>query len=94
MTTPSWPSAGIENTSGSAGEFTCAIIEPIGDEYTATLGEVTISLEDNEKAGVSLVGAMHTDGTTLELNCDSTAGGQFAKVTEARLVSTLVGKVG
>ncbi len=34
-------SAGIENTSGSDGEFTCAILEPIGD-FTATLGEVVV----------------------------------------------------
>ena len=85
-------SAGIENTSGSAGEFTCAIIEPIGD-FTATLGEVVVSLEDNQKAGIAIAGATHTDGTTVELNCDSTAGGQFATVTEPRLISTRVGKV-
>lgn len=85
-------SAGIENTSGSAGEFTCAILEPIGD-LTATLGEVVVSLEDGQKAGVSVVGATHTDGATIELNCDSTSGGQFAVVTEARLISTRVGGV-
>jgi hypothetical protein len=87
-------STGIENTSGSAGEFTCAIIEPIGDNMTATLGEVVVSLEDNQKAGVSIVGAAHTDGTTVELNCDSTSGGQFATLTEPRLISTRVGSVG
>jgi hypothetical protein len=92
-------SAGIENTSGSAGEFTCAILEPIGDltatlgDRTATLGEVVVSLEDNQKAGISVVGATHTDGATIELNCDSTSGGQFAVVTEARLISTRVGSV-
>lgn len=85
-------SAGIENTSGSAGEFTCAILEPIGD-FTSTLGEVVVSLEDGQKAGVSVVGATHTDGATIELNCDSTSGGQFAVVTEARLISTRVGGV-
>ncbi|MDA0178838.1 hypothetical protein OJ997_00905 [Solirubrobacter phytolaccae] len=87
-------SAGLENTSGSAGEFTCAIIEPIGNDFTATLGEVVVTLEDNEKAGVSIVGATHTDGATVELNCDSTGGGQFATVTEPRLISTRVGSVG
>lgn len=85
-------SAGIENTSGSAGEFTCAILEPVGD-FTSTLGEVVVSLEDGQKAGVSVVGATHTDGATIELNCDSTSGGQFAVVTEARLISTRVGGV-
>ncbi|RKQ91897.1 hypothetical protein C8N24_1731 [Solirubrobacter pauli] len=85
-------SAGIENTSGSDGEFTCAILEPIGD-FTATLGEVVVSLADNQKAAISVVGATHTDGTTVELNCDSTAGGQFATVTEPRLITTQVGKV-
>jgi hypothetical protein len=85
-------SAGIENTSGSAGEFTCAILEPIGD-FTSTLGEVVVSLEDGQKAGVSVVGATHTDGATIELNRDSTSGGQFAVVTEARLISTRVGGV-
>ena len=85
-------SAGIENTSGSAGEFTCAILEPIGD-FTSTLGEVVVSLEDGQKAGISVVGATHTDGATIELNCDSTSGGQFAVVTEARLISTRVGGV-
>jgi len=86
-------SAGIENTSGIDGEFTCAILEPIGTDFTATLGEVVVTLADNEKAAISVVGATHTDGTTVELNCDSTAGGQFATVTEPRLISTLVGKV-
>ena len=85
-------SAGIENTSGSDGEFTCAILEPIGD-LQATLGAVTVSLEDNELGTIAIVGAAHTDGTTVELNCDSTAGGQFATVTEPRLITTLVGKV-
>lgn len=85
-------SAGIENTSGSDGEFTCAILEPVGLQ-TATLGEVVVSLADNQKATISVVGATHTDGTTVELNCDSTAGGQFATVTEPRLITTQVGKV-
>jgi hypothetical protein len=85
-------SAGIENTSGSAGEFTCAILEPVGD-FTSTLGEVVVSLADGQKAGVSVVGATHTDGATVELNCDSTSGGQFAVVSEARLISTRVGSV-
>ena len=91
-TTRSWRPPGIENTSGSAGEFTCAILEPIGD-FTATLGEVVVSFEDGQKAGVSVVGATHTDGATIELNCDSTSGGQFATVTEPRLISTRVGGV-
>ena len=86
-------SAGIENTSGIDAEFTCAILEPIGTDFTATLGEVVVTLADNEKAAISVVGATHTDGTTVELNCDSTDGGQFATVTEPRLISTLVGKV-
>ncbi|MBE2318619.1 collagen-like protein [Solirubrobacter sp. CPCC 204708] len=85
-------SAGIENTSGSDGEFTCAILEPVGD-LTATLGEVVVSLADNQKAAISVVGATHTDGATIELNCDSTDGGQFATVTEPRLITTRVGKV-
>jgi alkylation response protein AidB-like acyl-CoA dehydrogenase len=41
----------------------------------------------------ALVGAARTDGATVELNCDSTAGGQFATVTEPRLITTRVGKV-
>jgi hypothetical protein len=85
-------SASIRNSSGIDGEFTCAILEPIGD-LVDTLGAVTVSLENDEHAAVSIVGATHTDGTTVELNCDSTDGGQFATVSDARLVSTLVGAV-
>lgn len=86
-------SAGIENTSGSDAEFTCAILEPIGD-LTATLGEVVVSLADGQKSAIAVVGAAHTDGTTVELNCDSTSGGQFAVVSEPRLITTRVGSVG
>ena len=57
------------------------------------LGEVHVSLEDHQLAPIAVTGATHTDGTTVELNCDSTAGGQFATVSEARLVSTRVGAV-
>ena len=85
-------SASIRNSSGIDGEFTCSILEPIGD-LVDTLGAVTVSLENDEHAAVSIVGATHTDGTTVELNCDSTDGGQFATVSDARLVSTLVGAV-
>ena len=74
-------SAGIENTSGSAASSRARSSSRSATSPT-TLGEVTVSLEDDEQAAVAIVGATHTDGTTVELNCDSTAGGQFATVTE------------
>ena len=57
------------------------------------LGEVHVSLEDNQLAPIAVTGATHTDGTTAELRCLSTEGGKFADVTMARLITTRVGSV-
>ena len=91
-TTRSWPRPGSRTP---AARRRVHVRDPRADRrrLVDTLGAVTVSLENDEHAAVSIVGATHTDGTTVELNCDSTDGGQFATVSDARLVSTLVGAV-
>jgi hypothetical protein len=85
-------SAGIENISGVAAEYTCSIIAKVGI-FDETLGAVHVSLGASELAPIAVTGATHTDGTTAELRCLSTDGGDFGLVTVARLISTRVGAV-
>jgi hypothetical protein len=86
-------SAGIQNTGGSAGVFKCSIIASVGDDFEETLGEVSVSLANEQHSPIAITGATHTDGTTAELRCLSTEGADFADVTIARLISTRVGSL-
>jgi hypothetical protein len=85
-------SLGVVNNSGQDAEYACAI-HPLGND-AVTLGFTGVSLAAGEKAGLSLVGATHLDSpTAIELNCKSTSGGDFALLTQPRMITTLVGGV-
>ncbi len=89
-------SANITNTGGDANDFTCAIVQPIGDSFTRTIStsEVRVQAGGGELGTISLDGvAINTKSGpfALTMTCDGAQSPYSAQVLDPRIVAVKLG---